>query len=208
LRDRERFAELDTARHLVGRQVLRAVIDDLFGDARPTLAHHHDARDHHRATERIGDDADLRLLHLGERLEALLHFPERDALAVDLDELVLAAGQVDAPGLVEVPDVAGAQPALVVDATDGDRLAARARLRHRLARHRLRLHPDRAVALARAVAILRLAVADAHLDALDDLADRAGTRLFLVARDRRRLRRVIDGRDADAPAILERVRRR
>src|SRR5664279_5964831 len=78
-------AELDTPRHLVRREVASAVIDDLFGAA---LRLHDDARDDHRAGHRIGDDRRLRLLDLRERLEATLDLADREALAIDLHDVV------------------------------------------------------------------------------------------------------------------------
>ena len=85
----ELLAELDLARDLVGGQVARAVVDDVLGAAH---AGAHDARHDHRAAEVVGDDAGLRRLDLGERLQASLDLAQRDALAVDLDQIVLAAG--------------------------------------------------------------------------------------------------------------------
>ena len=112
LRRSDRFAELDATRDLVRREVARAVIDDLLGAA---LLLRDDARDDHRARHRIGDDRGLRGLDLRERLEAALDLAERDALAVDLDDVVLAAGELQAAVLVELAEVAGAQPAALVD---------------------------------------------------------------------------------------------
>src|SRR5262249_47648735 len=84
-------AELDAARDLVGREVLGAVIDDLL---RLALGGGDHLGDHHRPAERIGDDQRLRLLHLGEALEAALDLAEGHALAVDLHQVVLAPVEV------------------------------------------------------------------------------------------------------------------
>jgi len=84
------------------------VIDDLLGAA---LLLHHDARDHHRARHRIGHDRRLGRLDLRERLETALDLAERDALAVDLDDVVLAPGELEPAVLVEPAEVTGAQPA-------------------------------------------------------------------------------------------------
>src|SRR5438094_261284 len=119
----DRLAELDPARHLVRSEVARAVVDDLLG---PALLLGDDARDHHRAGHRIGDDRGLRGLDLRERLEAALDLAERDALAIDLDDVVLATGQLEPAGLVELAEIAGAQPAALVDRADRDH-ARRAR---------------------------------------------------------------------------------
>src|SRR6185503_11480689 len=110
------LAELDAARDLVGRQVAGAVVDDLLGLAQRGGDH---ARDHHRAGERVGLEAGLRRLDLGEGLEAALDLAERDPLALDLDD-VLAAGQVEAAGAVELAEVAGPEPAVAVALADGD----------------------------------------------------------------------------------------
>ena len=129
------LAELDLARDLVGRQVARAVVDDVLGAAH---AGAHDARDDHRAAEVVGDDPRLRRLHLGERFQAALDLAQRDALAVDLDQVVLAAGDGDAAVLVLLPQVAGAEPAVRRDAADRDAVVAfrQVNLRHRQQRQR------------------------------------------------------------------------
>src|SRR5262249_33979152 len=144
----DRFAEFDPARDLVRREIARAVIDDLLGAA---LLLRDDARDDHRARHRIGDDARLRGLDLRERLEAALDLAECDALAIDLDDIVFAAGQHEPAGLVDLAEIAGAQPARLVDRADRDH-AARPRAllalvlvierADRLRRQRLALDPD------------------------------------------------------------------
>src|SRR6185503_11736251 len=111
----DRFAELDATRDLVRRQIARAVIDDLFGAA---LLLRHDARDDHRTRHRIGDHRGLRGFDLRERFEAALDFTESHALAVDLDDIVFATGELEPAVLVELAEVAGAQPARLVDRAD------------------------------------------------------------------------------------------
>ncbi len=100
---------------LYGREVARAVVDDVLGAAH---AGADDARDDHRAAQVVGDDAGLRRLDLGERLQAALDLAQRDALAVDLDQVVLAAGDGEAAVLVELAEIAGAEPAVRADAAD------------------------------------------------------------------------------------------
>src|SRR5262249_4666847 len=105
---RQRLAELDLARDLVGGEVAGAVVDDVF---RATDARADDAGDHHRPSQIVGHDPGLRRLHLGERLQAPLDLAQRDALAVDLDEIVLAAGDHGPSRLVLLAQIAGAEPA-------------------------------------------------------------------------------------------------
>src|SRR5690606_25307292 len=116
----------------------------------------HDARDDHRARHRIGDDRRLRGLDLRHRLEAALDLTERDALAVDLDDNVLAPGDEQPAALVELAEVTGAQPAALVDRADahhagparlGRRVLAVVRA-DRLGRERLALDPDQAFLVA------------------------------------------------------------
>src|ERR1044071_5236115 len=113
----DHFAELDAAGDLVRGEVARAMVDDLLGAA---LLLHDDARDDHGAGHRVGDDGGLGGLDLGERLEAALDLAECDALDIDLDDVVLAAGELEAAVLVDAAEVAGAQPARLVDRADRD----------------------------------------------------------------------------------------
>ena len=150
-------------------------------------------------------DARLRGLDLGERLQAALDLAERDALAVDLHQVVLASGDGQASVLVELSEVAGAEPAVRADAADRDAVVALGQvdLRHRQQRQRLGARPDRAdVARRQPVA---LGPGDAHLDAVERAADGLGLLARAIDRQRTRLRAVVAGEQADAEAFVEAV---
>ena len=101
---------------LYDAKIFRAKVDDLFGfDA---AVHDHTCH-HNRARERVGHYVHTRVIDLVVLEQTRFHFAERDALAVDLHDLVFAAGQKQPTGFVEVADVAGVQPALVVEAAVG-----------------------------------------------------------------------------------------
>src|SRR5690606_25933721 len=170
-------AELDPPRDLVGGEVARAVVDDLL---RLALGDRHHPGDHHRAGERIRLQARLRRLHLGERLEAALHLAEGDPLALDLDHVVLAPGEVEAAGAVELAEIAGAEPAVLVDLADADLDVLAAPLdRHlvldradRARRQRRAAHPDAALARRAGRPLAALGGGEAQLETLERLSDR------------------------------------
>ena len=174
----------------------------------PHLPMHHHAGDDHRPAERIGDHAHLRAAAPWGTTRGTLDLAERDALAVDLDQLVLAARQEDAPRLVEVAEVAGAQPALCRRGRRPATLAVAARALRRA---------DRA---ARAPPCCAPRSAPPRRSADLRRRRRAPRRRRSPCRPSRRRRPflstaisaglggVVDGHDADAPAVLERLRRR
>src|SRR4051794_18374282 len=196
----ETLAELDLARDLVGREVTRAVVDDVLG---PAHAGADDPRDDHRAAQVVRDDARLRRLDLREGFQAALDLAQRHALAVDLHQIVLAARDGEAPVLVDLAQIARAVPAVTAGAADRDAVIAlrQVNLRHRQHRQRLRARPDRPDLAGRDPIALR--ARDPHLDAVERLADGLGILARAIDGQRAGLGAVVAGQQAHAETLVE-----
>ena len=75
----------------------------------------HDDRDHELVALGVGEPDDVRLLDARMRHQHLLHLDRGDVDAPGLDHLLEAPPEMEPAGLVEVAEVAGEEPALVVE---------------------------------------------------------------------------------------------
>src|SRR5581483_9656418 len=148
---REFADEFDVARDLVVGDLALAELPDLLGRgalARPELDPGADLL----AVPGIGHADHLHVLHLGMAVEEFLDLSRIDVLAAPDDHVLQAADDVDVALVIHGGEVAGMHPAAVVDCLLGlllivpvalhHRVAARAELAGRPARHRLALAVD------------------------------------------------------------------
>ena len=114
---RQLVAELDELRHLVAGQILAAMRDHLFrGQRRIALDDEHL---HAFALRRVGHADCGDFAHVRMRGDHVLDFVRIDVEARHQDHVLLAVDQADEAARVHHADVAGGEPAVVVDHLGG-----------------------------------------------------------------------------------------